>query len=249
MSCYYPLRAWRAKSPNPSGKFGITFNRSEAQQDEELNIACGNCIGCRLERSKVWAIRCSHEASCHAHNCFITLTYDDKHLPADGSLIKAHFTQFMKNLRKRVRPDAIRFYMCGEYGQDQELAKLGIDALGRPHYHAILFNLNPIEQAIPFNNNLGVMFSDEKIIHDKKSQCKYGTVGRVENSPSGERQYMSTLIQKAWGKGRTRVSPMSFEAAAYVARYCTKKLNKGITPESEQAYFDRYSKLNPPTGS
>lgn len=249
MSCYYPLRAWRAKSPNPSGKYGLTFKRSEAQQDEELNIACGNCIGCRLERSKVWAIRCQHEASCHPFNCFITLTYDDEHLPDDGSLVKKHFTQFMKNLRKRVAPSNIRFYMCGEYGQDQALAAEGIEAIGRPHYHAILFNINPIEQADPYNGSLGVMYEDKKILKSKqKPTSKFGIVGRVENSPSGEKQYLSTVIQKAWGKGRTRVSPMSFEAAAYVARYCTKKLNPGNTPESEQAFFDRYSKLNPETG-
>ena len=71
-----------------------------------------------------------HEASMHDENCFITLTYDDDHVPWDGSLNKKHFQDFMKRLRFNVRPKTIRYFHCGEYGEK----------LGRPHYHAILFN-------------------------------------------------------------------------------------------------------------
>lgn len=68
----------------------------------------------------------------HKQNCFITLTYDDDHLPSDQSLDYSHFQKFMKRLRKEFSPIPIRFYMCGEYGTN----------LGRPHFHALLFGID-----------------------------------------------------------------------------------------------------------
>lgn len=70
-----------------------------------------------------------HEASLYEDNSFITLTYNDESLPPGGTLVKKHFQDFMKRLRERIAPK-IRFYHCGEYGDD----------LGRPHYHALIFN-------------------------------------------------------------------------------------------------------------
>ena len=45
-----------------------------------------------------------------------------------SSLNYKHFQDFMKRLRKSH--SGVRFYMCGEYGED----------FSRPHYHALLFN-------------------------------------------------------------------------------------------------------------
>lgn len=73
-----------------------------------------------------------HEASLHDENCFVTLTYDDEHLPAGGSLVLEHFQKFMRSLRRAVRPRKVRFYHAGEYGSQ----------FGRPHYHAILFGFD-----------------------------------------------------------------------------------------------------------
>ena len=64
----------------------------------------------------------------HMFNSFVTLTYDDDHLPEYNSLNYKHFQDFMKRLRKSH--NGVRFYMCGEYGED----------FSRPHYHALLFN-------------------------------------------------------------------------------------------------------------
>ena len=43
---------------------------SVARFDGKLTLPCGNCIGCRLERSRQWAVRCMHEASLYEDNCF-----------------------------------------------------------------------------------------------------------------------------------------------------------------------------------
>ena len=131
MPCYSPLEAWRSRTKGRNGKYGVTFDRRDANRikAEELRLPCGQCVGCRLDRSKMWAVRIMHEASLHEKNCFITLTYDEDHLPDDHGLCKKHFQAFMKRLRKKLSPKKVRFYMCGEYGEK----------LGRPHYHAIIF--------------------------------------------------------------------------------------------------------------
>lgn len=113
MPCYHPLRAWRGKVSD-SGKRAIVFKaaqRCESLVDSELKLPCGQCIGCRLERSRQWAFRCVNEASLYKDNCFLTLTYDDAHLPPGGSLCLRDFQLFMKRLRKEAGIPGIRFFI------------------------------------------------------------------------------------------------------------------------------------------
>lgn len=67
-----------------------------------------------------------HEAQLHEQNSFITLTYRTEELPKNNSLNYTEYQSFMKRLRKISK---VRFYMCGEYGEEN----------GRPHYHACIF--------------------------------------------------------------------------------------------------------------
>lgn len=131
MPCYHPLAAWYSRERGASGKRGITFRLSEGFKDKPLALPCGRCIGCRLEKARQWALRCLHESKLWERNCFVTLTYDDKHVPEDGSLRPRDYVLFMKRLRKRYG-EGVRFFHCGEYGE----------SLGRPHHHAILFNVD-----------------------------------------------------------------------------------------------------------
>ena len=78
------------------------FNKRDGYEDKPQSIACGQCQGCRLERSRQWAVRCLHESKLHADNCFLTLTYSEEHLPRDGSLHIKHVQDFLKRLRKFV---------------------------------------------------------------------------------------------------------------------------------------------------
>jgi len=130
VACYSPLLAYRGLR-NKNGKPSIVFDASKSLNKTQVSLPCGQCIGCRLDRSKEWALRCVHEASLYDDNCFITLTYAPEHLPLDGSLNKAHFQKFMKRLRKTTGAK-IRYYHCGEYGEQ----------LARPHYHALFFGYN-----------------------------------------------------------------------------------------------------------
>ncbi len=84
-----------------------------------------------MDRAKEWAIRCFHESQMHDENSFVTLTYSPENLPHDGSLRVSDLQKFMKRLRKKFAPKKIRFFACGEYGEN----------LARPHYHLLLFGL------------------------------------------------------------------------------------------------------------
>lgn len=78
-----------------------------------------------------------HEAQEHPCNAFLTLTYDDEHLPPDGGLQMQDFQNFMKRLRK-FYSSPLRYFHCGEYGEK----------LSRPHYHAAVFGLHLDDQQL-----------------------------------------------------------------------------------------------------
>lgn len=89
---------------------------------------CGQCMPCRLSKRREWTHRMMLEAAKSSSSAFVTLTYDDEHLPKDGSLNPRDLQLFIKKLRERV-DFRFRFYAVGEYG----------DQTSRPHYHIGLF--------------------------------------------------------------------------------------------------------------
>ncbi|WNK14993.1 MAG: replication initiator protein [Microvirus sp.] len=200
MTCYHPLKGYRSKTLTATGKRGFVVDRKLALLDCPMQIPCGQCIGCRLERSRQWAVRISHEASLYDQNCFITLTYSPEFLPSDGSLNVRHFQLFLKRLRKKYGKN-IRFFHCGEYG----------DNLGRPHYHATLLNFD---------------FPDKKL-HRK--------------SDRGDHIYRSASLEELWPFGLSEIGAVTFESAAYVARYCLKK-------KTGKLAADHYTRLDPSSG-
>lgn len=217
MPCYFPLTAIRQQGVY---KAPLVFTKDITKiinkGYEKLKIPCGQCIGCKLEKSRQMAIRMQHEASISPKgNCFLTLTYDNEHLPhIDGipSLDKTHLQNFMKYVRRDCGPN-IRFYGAGEYGLtcykcgNSRLlctCKTFLPDLGRPHYHLCLFNHR---------------FTDEQLIG---------------LSASGYPVLQSPHLEKLWGKGRTATSDFTFETAAYCARYVTKKVNG----KKEKEHYD-----------
>lgn len=194
MPCYHPLQGWRKQGG------GITFNLRDGFVDRPVTVSCGQCIGCRLERSRQWAVRCMHEASLHDFNCFVTLTYSEdgiKHLPRcvdpdtgeiDAgpfrSLNKRDIQLFIKRLRKRTGVK-LRYLQCGEYGSKTQ----------RPHHHILLFGFD----------------FDDKILF-------------ASNRRLGVNYYRSALLEELWPYGISAIGDLTFESAAYVARYCVKKI-------------------------
>lgn len=195
MPCYHPLKAWYSRSVNPSGKRSLEFSPPlPVMTTPDILVPCGDCFGCRLEKSRQWAMRCVHESTLYDKNCFVTLTFSDEWLDPMGSLQKEArngevkserpftFAKFMKRLRKRFG-SGVRYFHCGEYGEDK----------GRPHHHACLFNFD---------------FDD-----------KYPWCVRGNNT-----LYRSPSLEELWRFGQSLIGEVTFDSAAYVARYCMKKL-------------------------
>lgn len=170
MPCFSPLKAYRTID----GK--IIFSGTKSNNIERaLVLPCGQCIGCRIKRAQMWALRCVHEAKQYEHNCFITLTYNDANLPLDGSLRHSDFQLFMKRFRERIKYEGdyrkIKFYMCGEYGEK----------FGRPHYHACIFNYDFPDKIYKRVNSIGDRiytseFMDECWNMADPSVCEIGSV-------------------------------------------------------------------------
>lgn len=183
MACYAPLRAYYSKFIGASGKRGITFERRSAYSGVPLKLPCGQCIGCRLEHSRQWAMRCMHEKQVSSASVFVTLTYDDEHMPVGGSLVKRDIQLFMKRLRKEYG-NGIRFFACGEYGERTR----------RPHYHVLLYNID---------------FGDKRYFKQSKG---------------GFPLYTSQSLERLWSFGHCLLGAVTFDSAAYVARYIVKKV-------------------------
>lgn len=195
MPCYGPLTAYYPKAS--SGDSRLVFKKSDSETGIKISIPCGKCIGCKLEHSRQWAVRCMHEKRMHTDSCFITLTYDPAHLPPGGTLVKRDLQLFMKRLRKQFG-EGVRFFACGEYGETS----------ARPHYHVLLLNKD---------------FPDKRPV----------------TSGADYTLYTSVLLSQLWPAGSHAIGSVNFESAAYVARYCTKKITgpkagdhyKGREPE------------------
>jgi len=217
MPCFTPLTAYISpwKTNSQSGKsFRSTSFKEDDEHSIQIQFKCGQCIGCRLDYSKQWAIRCMNEAQMHTENCFITLTYNDDHLPSDQSLHHRDFQLFFKRLRKKFPGKKIRYYMAGEYGENY----------GRPHFHACIFGWRP---------------------SDLQNWKKTGD----------SILYRSKILESLWldnngdSIGYSSVGNVTFESAAYVARYIMKKQNSDkINPKTGKPYDDVYQYINTKTG-
>lgn len=189
MPCYYPLQAYRTDS-------GAIAFAERGAVSATLQLPCGRCIGCRLERSRQWAVRCTHEAQMHDHNHFVTLTYE--RLPPRGSLDYRDFQLFMKRLRKSR--GKVRFFACGEYGS----------RLDRPHFHALLFGLDLPDL-------------------------------RLWSDAGKHPLYTSVALDSLWSHGKCFIGAVTFESAAYVARYVIDKITGDMADE-------HYRRVDPATG-
>lgn len=192
MPCYHPVSAWRT-----SGGDVVFSERGDVVAS--LFLPCGRCVGCRLERSRQWAVRIMHEAQMYDVSSFVTLTYDDKHLPKYGSLRYHDFQLFMKTLRKHR--GRTRFFVAGEYGGQ----------LGRPHFHCALFGVWP-----------------DDMRYWRKSE-------------SGHKLFRSEYLERCWYRGSVEVGSLTFESAAYMARYVMEKVTGDLAK-------DHYSRIDPESG-
>lgn len=196
-----------------------------------IQIPCQKCWACQLKYSSEWATRITLEAQKYEHNWFITLTYDDKNAPIaeksswieykdnpedpsrekipteevrynDGTwgytLNPTDMDTFLNSLRKHFRDKGKKLYGKPHEGIKYFYCGEYGSTTSRPHYHIILLNcpLDPNEFYGPYV--------------DKKNFKAH---------------WKSKELDRLWQKGMIDVAECEWSCVAYVARYCTKKLN------------------------
>lgn len=234
MSCYKPLiRLYNPDDREQSGRvyslarFSQLSGKQLKYEDLMYNpkvmlIPCGQCIGCRIRQREDWTTRIELEAKDYPKNqvWFITLTYDDDHVPGmivkTGEIMrKVQYTwkpgekrpssvqvllyediqKFLKRLRKAYR-GKLRYFVAGEYGEQT----------ARPHYHMILYGWEPTDL-----ENL------YKIHHNG--------------------YYNSKWLANLWGMGQIQIAQAVPETYRYVAGYVTKKMYE-IDGKKANAYYE-----------
>ena len=234
MSCYKPLI--RLYNPNDREQSGRVYSLARFSQlsgkqlkyedlmynPKIMLIPCGQCIGCRIRQREDWTTRIELEARDYPKEevWFITLTYDDDHVPGmivkTGEIMrKVQYTwkpgekrpssvqillyediqKFLKRLRKAYR-GKLRYFVAGEYGEQT----------ARPHYHMILYGWKPT---------------------DLKNLYKIQHNG----------YYTSEWLKNLWGMGQIQIAQAVPETYRYVAGYVTKKMYE-IDGKKANAYYE-----------
>lgn len=213
MSCYHPIEAWDytdqldllgPRQISMKGPQDLGDRKKMIRQGRRLLLPCRKCVGCRLDKSREWANRVVMEQLYHQESWFLTLTYDDEHLPpaypvdpataeilsVHATLVKDDLQKFFKRLRKNSKQE-LRYFASGEYGSQTY----------RPHYHCLIFGLH-LDDLQPIKRNF-----------------------------SGDQYYVSDFIAKCWPYGIHILGQVTWNSAAYVARYTMKKATHGYTKE------------------
>ena len=177
-------------------------------------VPCGQCINCRLNRAWSWSVRIMHESKKYAGKfCFLTLTYDEEHLPKDGSLVVSDLQNFFKKFRKYYNRK-IRYFACGEYGEKTF----------RPHYHIAFFNVSFDDfDPLPIRSRGGVI-----------CKCKAWSNGHVhygELTEDSANYIAGYILKKQTGK-----NAKFYEDLGLVPPFCVMSRRPGIGFD----YFDSH---------
>jgi len=217
-------------NPRVSSRSDGTFYFADLETTAEdpyrdlVEVACNRCHGCMARRRREWAIRCVCELEDHnrrdedgvevTNASFVTLTYDEEHLPADGSVRPARFSRFMQNLRNSRRGERIRYLAAGEYG-----------ARGRPHYHGILFGVSFHSDRVATRNGPDAAF------HSEELEALWGQ-GRTELGPVNfaTASYVAGYVAKKAYDEALVSRPHDREAFQYVFDQ-THSLVREVSPE------------------
>lgn len=219
MRCFHPLKGFQREDG------GSLVFHSKHLYTKQVEVRCGQCIGCRINRSQVWALRIMHETKMHERSCFVTLTYDDKNVPHDYGLHYEDFQKFMKRLRKEQKA---RFFMCGEYGEQYK----------RPHFHACLFGVGFDDRVLHGRSGSGAeLFTSKRL--ERLWPFGFASVGELTLQSA---QYVAGYVTKKVTGERSeyayeRVDDQTGEAFYVEHEFCHMSLKPGIG----ESWFQNYA--------
>lgn len=205
-------------------------------QADELKVACGKCAPCIRKRVSCWSFRLDKQAEVSTSALFVTLTYNDQHIPWSKkgyhTLDKTDLQKFFKRLRKIHKGVPIKYYACGEYGARTH----------RPHYHIILFNSNHADIAKAWsldNKEIGFIHyrpaEHNAIGYTLKYITKEKKVGRHHLD---DRAKEFSLMSKGLGQNYITADMIGWHQADLLNRmYCP--LKDGMKAPMPRYYKDR----------
>lgn len=218
-------------------------------------VACGRCVVCREMRVRSWFVRIMAEVAECDYARFLTLTYDDDHIPPGRNLKHEDWQLYVKRVRKELSVRygvRCKYYMCGEYG--------GFS--GRPHYHAIMMmygnmpdredgdKTSSLDDLLRSKWTCGIV--DVGYVSDKSVRYCIGYVNKLASKHIGERvrpyQRMSQGLGYSYlAKYEDQLAErkyISYRGVKYdVPRYYRDKSDKVNNAIMQQDYDDRSYEL------
>lgn len=225
MSCFRPVLAYQDESGRVrfGGRAADVISRAQSTpRGRPMELPCGRCLGCRMERRRSWSVRCMHEASLYDANLFVTWTYADENMPSSKSLEYEDFQLMMKRLRKKMKGVSpgpkgnypIRFFCSGEYGSTYQ----------RPHWHAILFNTY-FPDMVPMHNGKFLSETADKL-WEYRGRIEIGTV-----TPRSAAYVAGYTLEKVYGNADFYEDVVNLATGEVTGRrpeFCTMSRRPGI---------------------
>lgn len=150
MSCINPLELQIKDS------FGHRLN---------IKTDCRHCLNCMIKRTMQIEFLTNKELNTVYRSgrsaAFVTLTYDDNHLPYNENgfltLRRDHIRNWFKNIRRQMdyynEKISFKVLYCGEYGDGSHSSSRSGASTHRPHYHVVFLGLGP-EQVKKYTRKL-----------------------------------------------------------------------------------------------
>lgn len=226
MACFTPLRAY-PPPPGADRRLVWASNKSFVGA-QAINLPCGQCIGCRLAKAAEWTTRLHHENSEHERSSFVTLTFSDEYLPPDYSINVRDLQLFMKRLRKALGHERVRYFACGEYGDNN----------GRPHYHLLLFGYDFPDRTLWRRTNSGELTYRSAFL-ETVWPFGHSEIGAV--TPQSINYVARYILKKINGEASEehylRVHPLTGEVCRVNPEFIVMSSRPGIG----STWFDKFS--------
>lgn len=226
MPCFHPLTGYYGKKTNPeTGKRPIVFKSPEGFYDHKQLLPCGRCIGCRLERSRQWATRCVHEIQSHEENCFITLTFREA-CPLATKTARGRYQRLKLKYLSDPTVSLHKHYIKLFWKRLRKYV-FGNKKGSLRYYHCAEYgdeSFRPHHHAIIFNYD----FPDKV----------------YKSTKNGNNYFSSKILESLWPHGNSIIGNATFESAAYVARYCTKKITGPLAKNHYNGRMPEYATMS-----
>lgn len=249
MPCYKPMLAVPYKISHDTKKVQYRFSKElhdvgqlaevvlleDGQYHQVKALPCGKCIGCRLDYSREWAVRCTLEMQDHPKDTcwFLTLTYDDEHVPV--SYYPLLGLDFWRDQGIKIIGDRV----VDKFGYEVDASL--IDGIYSPLGRSLTLRPDDLRDFIKRLRRHQEYYYDSQI---RFYACgEYGSrtarphyhmiVYGLQLQPfgydawksvkNGNTVYECKELENIWHHGNVIVGACSYETCGYVARYMLKK--------------------------